>query len=75
MGKIIAEIKEGDCLARLPEHDDDSFDLIVTSPPYADSRAKTYGGIKPDEYVEWFLPRCEENSFKQQQAWLGVSPT
>jgi len=28
----------------------------VTSPPYADSRQKTYGGISPDDYVEWFLP-------------------
>ncbi|MEY3328691.1 MAG: hypothetical protein RLZZ115_1574 [Cyanobacteriota bacterium] len=31
-------------------------DLIVTSPPYADSRKKTYGGINPDDYVQWFLP-------------------
>ncbi|MBV9957383.1 MAG: site-specific DNA-methyltransferase [Acidobacteria bacterium] len=34
----------------------DCVDLIVTSPPYADSRKKTYGGIHPDKYVEWFLP-------------------
>lgn len=60
MGKIIAEIKEGDCLERLPECEEDSFDLIVTSPPYADSRSKTYGGIKPNDYVEWFLPRSEQ---------------
>jgi DNA modification methylase len=39
---------------------DNTFDLIITSPPYADSRAKTYGGIHPDDYVEWFLPRAEE---------------
>jgi DNA modification methylase len=31
-------------------------DLIVTSPPYADSRKNTYGGIHPDNYVQWFLP-------------------
>lgn len=31
-------------------------DLIITSPPYADRRRKTYGGIPPDKYVEWFLP-------------------
>lgn len=50
----------GDCkdvLSRFPEN---TFDLIVTSPPYADSRKKTYGGIHPDEYVEWFLPRSKE---------------
>ena len=34
----------------------DIVDLIVTSPPYADSRKRTYGGIYPDTYVEWFLP-------------------
>lgn len=39
---------------------DDTFDLIITSLPYADSRAKTYGGIHPDAYVEWFLPRAEQ---------------
>ncbi|MDO9154493.1 MAG: site-specific DNA-methyltransferase [Paludibacter sp.] len=35
---------------------DNSVDLIVTSPPYADQRKSTYGGVHPDKYVEWFLP-------------------
>jgi DNA modification methylase len=39
---------------------DNSIDLIITSPPYADRRAHTYGGVKPEQYVEWFLPRSEE---------------
>ena len=34
--------------------------MIITSPPYVDSREKTYGGIKPSKYVEWFLPRTEQ---------------
>lgn len=34
--------------------------LIVTSPPYADSRKATYGGVHPDRYVEWFLPIAAE---------------
>lgn len=34
----------------------ESVDLIITSPPYADQRISTYGGIKPDHYVEWFMP-------------------
>lgn len=34
----------------------DFVDLIVTSPPYSDKRKKSYGGIHPDEYVQWFLP-------------------
>ena len=36
-----------------------SVDLIFTSPPYADQRKNNYGGIHPNEYVEWFLPRAE----------------
>ncbi len=50
----------GDCRQELTSIATDSVDLIVTSPPYADRRAKTYGGIKPDEYVEWFLPIADE---------------
>ena len=37
-----------------------SIDLIFTSPPYADQRKSTYGGIHPDKYVEWFLPLSKE---------------
>lgn len=44
-------------LQKLPEN---SVDLIVTSPPYADQRKGTYGGIHPDKYVEWFLPISKE---------------
>jgi site-specific DNA-methyltransferase (adenine-specific) len=46
----------GDCAAELKKLDDKSIDLIVTSPPYADQRRHTYGGVHPDEYVAWFLP-------------------
>ncbi len=46
----------GDCRDILPTIADESVDLIVTSPPYADSRKSTYGGIHPDQYVKWFLP-------------------
>lgn len=44
----------------LPTFASDSVDLIVTSPPYADQRKSTYGGIHPDHYVEWFLPVSAE---------------
>lgn len=57
---ISTEILSGDCLDVLTRFADDSFDLIVTSPPYADRRVKTYGGVPPDEYVGWFLPRAAE---------------
>ena len=60
MREVKADILQGDCLDVLKTFDDDTFDLIVTSPPYADSRAKTYGGVKPEDYVEWFLPRARE---------------
>lgn len=45
-----------DCLQVLPTLPAGSVDLIVTSPPYADRRKSTYGGVHPDKYVEWFLP-------------------
>jgi len=51
----------GDCLKVLQrEYPDECVDLIVTSPPYADQRKTTYGGISPEEYVGWFLPRAEQ---------------
>jgi site-specific DNA-methyltransferase (adenine-specific) len=50
----------GDVREILPEMPASSVNLIVTSPPYADSRKKTYGGIHPNKYVEWFLPITEE---------------
>ena len=60
MTKIKTDLYLGDCLEVLADFDTDSFDLIMTSPPYADRRAKTYGGISPDEYVNWFMPRAAE---------------
>ena len=39
---------------------DRSINLIITSPPYADKRKSTYGGIHPDNYVEWFKPISQE---------------
>ncbi len=50
----------GDCLEVLKGLPDNCVDLIFTSPPYADQRKETYGGIHPDHYVEWFLPRSEQ---------------
>jgi site-specific DNA-methyltransferase (adenine-specific) len=50
----------GDCEQVLREFPDNSVDLIFTSPPYADQRKRTYGGVSPDEYVDWFLPKAEQ---------------
>ncbi len=58
--EITANIMEGDCLEILKDFSEQSFDLIVTSPPYADRRLSTYGGIAPDLYVDWFIARSEQ---------------
>lgn len=50
----------GNSLHKLVELEPQSISLIVTSPPYADQRNHTYGGIKPDKYVEWFMPIAAE---------------
>ena len=50
----------GDCRQELAKIADDSVNLIVTSPPYANQRASTYGGVKPADYVAWFLPVADE---------------
>lgn len=53
-------IYQGDSQEVLALFADETVDLIVTSPPYADQRKKTYGGISPEHYVEWFLPISQE---------------
>ncbi len=50
----------GDCETILQTIPDNSIDLIFTSPPYADQRKKTYGGVHPDDYVDWFLPKTKQ---------------
>ena len=56
----VNRIIQGDCEQVLKEFPDNSIDLIFTSPPYADQRKTTYGGVKPAEYVDWFLPKAEQ---------------
>lgn len=58
--QIRTEIYLGDCKEELIALPDNSVDLIITSPPYADQRKSTYGGIKPEKYVDWFLPISEQ---------------
>jgi site-specific DNA-methyltransferase (adenine-specific) len=50
----------GDALEVLKGLPDHFIDLIVTSPPYADKRTTSYGGMHPDKYVQWFLPIASE---------------
>ena len=53
-------IYRSDCLDKSKKLEPRSVDLIVTSPPYADNRKKTYEGIPTDKYVQWFLPISKE---------------
>ena len=58
--EMTTNIYSGDSKEQLKLLPENSVDLIVTSPPYADQRRNTYGGICVDNYVEWFLPVSEQ---------------
>lgn len=58
--EVRTDLYFGDSKEELKKLLDNSVDLIVTSPPYADQRKGTYGGIHVDKYVEWFLPISKE---------------
>lgn len=49
------EVYLGDSREILKTYPDKYFNLIVTSPPYADARHKHYDSISPDEYVSFIL--------------------
>jgi DNA modification methylase len=46
----------GDSLDLLAELPDNSIDLVMTSPPFALLRKKTYGNVEETEYVQWIKP-------------------
>ena len=45
----------GDSLEILDKFEDNSIDLLITSPPFALQRQKEYGNQAQNEYVDWFL--------------------
>jgi len=49
------KVEQGDCAEVLRNYPAGHFDLIVTSPPYADRRQHTYGGVKPERYAQAVL--------------------
>ena len=52
----------GDALELLAELDDNSVDLVVTSPPFALQRKKEYGNKDQGEYIAWlseFAPNLQ----------------
>ena len=50
----------GDSLELLAELSDASIDLVMTSPPFALRRQKTYGNVEEAEYVQWIKPFGQE---------------
>ncbi len=50
----------GDSLELLAELPDNSIDLVMTSPPFALLRKKTYGNVEEAEYVQWIKPFGQE---------------
>ncbi len=57
----------GDCMELAKKLPENSIDLVVTSPPYADtvSYGKKVEVFNPEEYVDWFL-----ELFKEAQRFL-----
>jgi len=55
-GRII----HGHCLSIVSTLPEECIDLIITSPPHADNRKKSYGGVPVKHYVEWFLPISDQ---------------
>ncbi len=53
--KSTANVLFGDCKEVLKKFPDGFFNLIVTSPPYADARKNHYDSIHPDNFHNFFL--------------------
>jgi DNA modification methylase len=58
----MTEIKIGDCFELIKDLPDNSIDLIITSPPYADivNYGKNISIQKPKDYCDWLLPIFNE---------------
>jgi DNA modification methylase len=52
----------GDCMSLAKQIPDNSVDLVITSPPYADtvSYGTSVETLPPEKYVDWFLPLFHE---------------
>lgn len=57
LNKIIC----GDCSEVMKTIPDNSVDLIITSPPYADmKRYDNFNGVSPDKYIRYIIPKIKE---------------
>ena len=50
----------GDSLDLLEQLEADSVDLVMTSPPFALQREKTYGNVDQQAYVNWLFAFCKK---------------
>ena len=48
-------VLHGDCLDLIPTLEDGSVSLVVTSPPYAEQRARHYEGIPEEDYPDFMV--------------------
>lgn len=55
-------IVNDDCFEAIKKLEDESVDLVITSPPYADivNYGKKVSVKKPNDYVDWLLPLFKE---------------
>jgi len=51
---------DGDSLDLLDQLEADSIDLVITSPPFALQREKSYGNVTQETYVDWLLEFCKK---------------
>ena len=49
----LGNVYHGNSLDLIPELDDESVDLVVTSPPFALLRKKEYGNEEQENYISW----------------------
>ena len=56
------DIRLGDCFELIKDLPDNSVDLVITSPPYADivNYGKNISIKKPQDYCDWILPLFNE---------------
>lgn len=65
----VGEAWLGDAIETLETQlEDESVDLVVTSPPFALQRPKEYGNESQESYKDWFLPFADE-------FWRVLKPT
>ncbi|MFE1745682.1 DNA-methyltransferase [Coleofasciculus sp. H7-2] len=50
----------GDSLELLDSVKSDSIDLVMTSPPFALLREKSYGNVEQEAYIDWLFAFCQK---------------